>query len=255
MGLGYGFTGEPQTAGGLVCLRDRWWATPRAGAFLTRDRNGGSLGAPANFNSYATARPIRRTTPTPADSAWTTKRGSIWQTPPAGDLEHCAAAVQISYSMQHTFWGDLRVPNLALPSYGCYVNPRRMWGRKWSPAALAAETDVNGWLASMCLFSTDDMTAAARSRSRFTRWASRVGHADLWRTRTAGDWRSDPRHDARAGTEYTSSKLDPSCGKNSFSADTLVATVDGERPISTIQVGDQVPAYDEATHATGYYRR
>ena len=41
--------------------------------------------------------------------------------------------------------------------------------------------------------------------------------------------------------------------KNSFSADTLVATAEGDVPISAIEVGDLVLAYHEATGATGVY--
>ncbi len=39
----------------------------------------------------------------------------------------------------------------------------------------------------------------------------------------------------------------------SFSEDTLVATDNGEQPISTLQVGDQVWAYDESLGTTGTY--
>jgi RHS repeat-associated protein len=46
-------------------------------------------------------------------------------------------------------------------------------------------------------------------------------------------------------------KLD--CPFNSFSADTPVMTAEGEVPISAIQVGDLVLAYDEETGETGYY--
>nr|WP_044201226.1 polymorphic toxin-type HINT domain-containing protein [Oscillochloris trichoides] len=42
-------------------------------------------------------------------------------------------------------------------------------------------------------------------------------------------------------------------GANSFAADTPVQTPDGEKPISDIQVGDMVLAYDEATGSTGAY--
>jgi RHS repeat-associated protein len=39
----------------------------------------------------------------------------------------------------------------------------------------------------------------------------------------------------------------------SFSADTLVSTYDGLKPIAWVQTGEQVLAYNEATAATGYY--
>ncbi len=39
----------------------------------------------------------------------------------------------------------------------------------------------------------------------------------------------------------------------SFSADTLVATESGDRPISEIKVGERVLAFDEETGTTGYY--
>jgi hypothetical protein len=42
-------------------------------------------------------------------------------------------------------------------------------------------------------------------------------------------------------------------GANSFSADTLVSTEDGLRPIDEIVVGDRVWAYNEATGTTGLY--
>ena len=45
----------------------------------------------------------------------------------------------------------------------------------------------------------------------------------------------------------------PICNPNSFSADTLVSTADGLRPISAITVGDLVLAYDEATRTTGLF--
>lgn len=43
------------------------------------------------------------------------------------------------------------------------------------------------------------------------------------------------------------------CGMNSFSADTTVATRDGDIPISDIEIGDWVLAYNEATGETGEY--
>jgi hypothetical protein len=43
------------------------------------------------------------------------------------------------------------------------------------------------------------------------------------------------------------------CTTNSFSADTLVATADGAVPIASIEIGDTVLAWDEATGATGSY--
>lgn len=43
------------------------------------------------------------------------------------------------------------------------------------------------------------------------------------------------------------------CEFNSFSADTLVATDQGEKPISQIKVGDHVLAYDASLGITGYY--
>ena len=45
----------------------------------------------------------------------------------------------------------------------------------------------------------------------------------------------------------------PICNPNSFSADTLVSTADGLRPISGIAVGDLVLAWDEATRTTGLF--
>ena len=47
--------------------------------------------------------------------------------------------------------------------------------------------------------------------------------------------------------------LERACGANSFSADTLVATPDGEQPISTLQVGNLVLAYNQETGTTGAY--
>jgi RHS repeat-associated protein len=41
--------------------------------------------------------------------------------------------------------------------------------------------------------------------------------------------------------------------RNSFSGDTLVATPDGDVPISQIQIGDQVLAYNQETGSTGTY--
>lgn len=43
------------------------------------------------------------------------------------------------------------------------------------------------------------------------------------------------------------------CGQNSFSADTEVATAEGDKPISTVQEGDKVLAYNEQTGTTGEY--
>ncbi len=43
------------------------------------------------------------------------------------------------------------------------------------------------------------------------------------------------------------------CAANSFDAETLVATEEGERPIASIKVGDRVLAYDEATGELGYH--
>jgi hypothetical protein len=43
------------------------------------------------------------------------------------------------------------------------------------------------------------------------------------------------------------------CPFNSFSADTPVMTTEGEIPISEVEVGDLVLAYNEETGETGYY--
>lgn len=43
------------------------------------------------------------------------------------------------------------------------------------------------------------------------------------------------------------------CGVNSFSAETVVVTTDGNVAISEIEVGDTVLAYNEATGETGEY--
>ncbi len=43
------------------------------------------------------------------------------------------------------------------------------------------------------------------------------------------------------------------CGVNSFSAETVVVTADGDVAISEIEVGDTVLAYNEATGETGEY--
>jgi hypothetical protein len=59
-----------------------------------------------------------------------------------------------------------------------------------------------------------------------------------------------PRRRGAPGGEDPPDPRNP-CGVNSFSAETLVTTADGLRPISTIQVGDLVLAYDEATQTTG----
>jgi hypothetical protein len=48
-------------------------------------------------------------------------------------------------------------------------------------------------------------------------------------------------------------KTPDGCGLNSFSADTLVATAEGDVPIAQIAVGDRVLAYDELTGTVGYY--
>ncbi len=44
-----------------------------------------------------------------------------------------------------------------------------------------------------------------------------------------------------------------SCGVNSFSADTTVATENGDIAISEIEVGDEVLAYNEVTDEVGEY--
>jgi len=41
-------------------------------------------------------------------------------------------------------------------------------------------------------------------------------------------------------------------GRNSFSADTLVHSEEGKKPISEIKVGDKVLSYDERTEKTLY---
>ncbi|KAB8140648.1 hypothetical protein F8S13_23135 [Chloroflexia bacterium SDU3-3] len=65
------------------------------------------------------------------------------------------------------------------------------------------------------------------------------------------------------GVEHSANKADEAgelieavveqCLRNSFSADTLVTTASGLRPISTIAVGELVLAWDATTRSTGYY--
>jgi hypothetical protein len=56
------------------------------------------------------------------------------------------------------------------------------------------------------------------------------------------------RADAEADIVYP-----PKCHFNSFSEDTTVVTPDGDVPISELEVGDTVMAYDETTGVTGEY--
>ena len=48
-------------------------------------------------------------------------------------------------------------------------------------------------------------------------------------------------------------KAAKSCSINSFSEETPVVTDEGAIPISEVDVGDQVLAWDELTDTTGYY--
>jgi hypothetical protein len=48
-------------------------------------------------------------------------------------------------------------------------------------------------------------------------------------------------------------KVEPGCDGNSFSAETLVATSEGPKPIHQIAIGDVVLGYNEATRTTGFY--
>jgi hypothetical protein len=63
-------------------------------------------------------------------------------------------------------------------------------------------------------------------------------------TRQVDDWFSQ----TRVGRLF-----DECVGQNSFSADTDVSTPDGDRPISEIEVGDTVYAYNESTGEVGEY--
>lgn len=47
--------------------------------------------------------------------------------------------------------------------------------------------------------------------------------------------------------------VNPPCGVNSFTANTVVDTSQGEKPISSIKVGDTVLAYNKKTNKTSWY--
>lgn len=59
--------------------------------------------------------------------------------------------------------------------------------------------------------------------------------------------------EALAHSESTAAHIARSCGPNSFSGETLVATSNGDKPIDSIQIGDHVLAYNEGTDTTGVY--
>lgn len=57
----------------------------------------------------------------------------------------------------------------------------------------------------------------------------------------------------RADALYDSSRAIPTSCLNSFSADTEVSTDEGDKPISQIQIGDYVLAWDEETNMISFY--
>lgn len=235
-----GFAGERAGADGTIYLRARHYH-PGLGRFLQRDTFAGYLDVPETLNRYAYAanNPISRVDPSGHDAF-----GDMWMLGlgPSGTatfalknapeilgwLSWLNRSVCLLDVLQSALDIAGLVPGLGEPLD--FVNGLISLARGRPIEAglsFAAMLPIGGWAAT-----------GAKFGLRYADEALGIGR---WGLRQA-----DEGQGAVAAVTYLPGV---SC-LNSFSADTPVATPEGERPIEEIRVGDEVLAYDEATGET-----
>ena len=227
------------SADGTVYLRARAYS-PALGRFLQRDSFGGYGAAPQTLNRYAYAgnNPATNTDLSGHDFF--------------GDVQHDIG------------WLNERIgPRAIEDSWNWHKRVLRpVWKQITQPCTLDAIQTALDVLGVIPGFGTPfDLANAAISiaRGNHTDAAMRLLFAlpGIGDAAGATHLASRATHLVEEGAEHFGDDalraLGRACGANSFSADTLVATPDGEQPISTLQVGDQVLAYNQETGTTGAY--
>jgi RHS repeat-associated protein len=250
LGGSLGFTGEMTDANGLQYLRARYY-NPALGTFLSRDPVMGMVGGQAirwNPYTYAGANPANYVDPS----------GKIvWLAALALGAFFFARGAGVDIAMQMVFEGR-SLSNIdwgsAILSGGIDVATGGL-GTYLKGAGYAAKT-INrlDFIADVALSSGVDIfyrgydpTTAILGNAGFGA-AFRVGFHQAGR---ALNWAGGKLGWHGGGGAAPNPRLAADC--NSFSADTTVATENGDVPISDIAIGDEVLAYNEATGETGEY--
>ncbi len=275
----FGFTSEVQdSTSGLVNLRARWYQ-PETGTFLTRDSYPGVNGVPASRHPYQYA--------LNAPTQYTDPSGNCpWCIAVAGGAAISAGieyGSQVYGNYQNGMSGSAAwtsVDGRALGQaalQGAIEGGVGFVGGPWLGRALG-----KGWKAAMAAGAIEGALSGILSQLGFNwyngcNWGNGLGGAALRGAGIGGAFgavgygaqkafaRAKPM--ARLGVHSPDvprasgladdvdtgvSAIGGSC-KNSFSANTVVATKEGEEPISEVELGEQVLAWDETTGQTGYY--
>ena len=227
----FGFTGELHD-GDLVHLRARWYH-PSIGTFTSRDPFAGFDTLPYSLHpyQYAYSNPVLWTDPSGRCVGW------IWDDPTCefigwdrvqeGDLN----------------WEEGRPWGGAALDFIPVVGDVKGLIEVFTGCDLVTGEDLGHWRWAGLLFMSE--LRSVRHLDAVVTHADDVRHIPPHQGMSAGGARSDMAPEART-------RVDELCF-NSFSAETLVSTEDGLRPISEIAIGDRVWAYDEATDEHGLF--
>ncbi|MEM8535049.1 MAG: polymorphic toxin-type HINT domain-containing protein [Chloroflexota bacterium] len=227
----FGFTGELHD-GDLVHLRARWYH-PSTGTFTARDPFAGFDTQPYSLHpyQYAYSNPVLWTDPSGRCVGW------IWDDPTCefigwdrvqeGDLN----------------WEDGRPWGGAALDFIPVVGDVKGLIEVFTGCDLVTGEDLGHWRWAGLLLMSE--VRSVRHLDAVVTHADDMRHIPPHQGMSAGGARSDMAPEART-------RVDELCF-NSFSAETLVSTEDGLRPISEIVIGDWVWAYDEATDEHGLF--
>ena len=227
----FGFTGELHD-GDLVHLRARWYH-PNLGTFTSRDPFAGFDTQPYSLHpyQYAYSNPVLWTDPSGRCVGW------IWDDPTCefigwdrvqeGDLN----------------WEEGRPWGGAALDFIPVVGDVKGLIEVFTGCDLVTGEDLGHWRWAGLLFMSE--LRSVRHVDAVVTHADDVRHIPPHQGLSEGGARSDMAPEART-------RVDELCF-NSFSAETLVSTEDGLRPISEIAIGARVWAYDEATDEHGLF--
>ncbi|HPH98642.1 MAG TPA: polymorphic toxin-type HINT domain-containing protein [Anaerolineaceae bacterium] len=251
-GSAYGYAGQWTDLSGLQYLRARYYA-PGQGRFLSRDPFAGFLSQPATLNPYVYA-----------------ANNPVLMSDPSGEIAPLlalAGAGLLGGTMAMGFDILAQLYTIQPTSIDQIIHCMN-WGEvgiSFAAGTVAGLAGVVGFEAMTAIFGTGLLGMVAGgafagilsgqydilTRLVLTGQISQAGNAllrpeDIIGTGLVGG--------GLAGIGYGISRvaglISSPC---SFSADTPVATEEGEKPIEEVEVGDRVLAYDEGARSTGYY--
>ena len=259
-GSALGFAGEYTDATDLIYLRARFM-DPLTGSFLTRDPVWGAKGSSMTYNPYmyAAGNPVNFTDPSGqfVCGGLCIIGASILVGALVGGLIDYLG--QKLSGAECVNWGSVARSAITGGVLGAFSGAAAALGAAmgvsgagaWAASFLfegaigtAWDNRVNGVGLEQALF--DNFVMAIAFEGAMSGLGRLFRNIDLPNFRNV-DAPNGRNLDADAPNGRTQ------CPLNSFSADTMVETPDGDVPISEIEVGDVVLAYDETTATVGEY--